>query len=535
MAIRSGTGGLKYPLPNQGQLSAQMSAAAASSGGSAAASTFGANRSFAANKMRVQADLANSAAERQFRAMSQMEEQGFRAQQQFYDREHFKGAQLQEQGFRAGESQLDREFETQRDTANFQRETAEYERRIDAQAEADIRSGKRVLSPKAQEQLRQLEDAESDAKGMDAQQQADWAAQKAEKRRQIIRGATEPVGPTADEEFNKGTIYLDNDPQSPTYGKAFPDPGPGRVAGRGTDKGFVPSVDTSAQDKQQQEQQKKQQEADQKLKEDIYKAAQERVKDAKTANAETTYDFQQAYDAELKERRLAGAPTPEAAPADPGSPKGPVLPSTAKTGTDVAPSAAAPPAPVQPAPQPPQRGIIDRAADIAEDIMRPGFVSGQPPVSRQPDVLPANPGYQAPTGPATSTLPQTPDSGKGAAFIPVEQAQTMAGEIRAEMKDAPLSKGETPQMRDYFDQNMETILQYQNTPLEQVPEEARGPVDFYGRVLRSSTQGQPIVLKTPDEAAMLPPDTPFIDDQGIPRRTPKGKMNRTPQTIGAAQ
>jgi hypothetical protein len=454
MAIRSGTGGLKYPLPSQYQIGAQMSAAAASSGGSAAASTFGANRSFAANKMRVQADLANSAAERQFRAMSQMEEQGFRAQQEFYDREHSKGSQLEAQGFRAQESQLDRDFTTQRDTANFERETAEYERRIDAQAEADIRSGKRVLSPKAQEQLRQLEDAESDAKGMDAQQQADWAAQKAAKRRQIIRGATEPVGPTADEEFNKGTIYLDNDPQSPTYGKAFPDPGPpgsNRVAGRGSDKGFVPSVDTSAQDKQQQEQQKKQQEADQKLKEDIYKAAQERVKDAKGLNVETTYDFQQAYDEELKERRMAGAPTPEQAPAAPGGIpwQGPLQPgqqapgqspAAPQTGTaQTAQPSAVPPRQYGPTDYQPWAGSGNPGAprqppivDVtlgSGNVFNPNAPQQQLPVSRQPDVLPANPGYQAPTGPATKTLPQTPDSGKGIVATPVggQQAPVPSG------------------------------------------------------------------------------------------------------------
>jgi hypothetical protein len=58
-------------------------------------------------------------------------------------------------------------------------------------------------------------------------------------------------------------------------------------------------------------------------------------------------------------------------------------------------------------------------------------------------------------------------------------------------------------------------------PLDQVPEQSRGAVDFYGRVLRSSIDKQPIVLKTPEEAAMLPPDTPFIDDQGNERRTKK--------------
>lgn len=99
MAIRSGSGGLKYPLPIDP--SAQQSIAAASAGGSAASSAYGANRSFAANKMRVQADLANSAADRSYRAMAQMEGQRFDAEQAYYDRENRKGAQLEAQRFDA--------------------------------------------------------------------------------------------------------------------------------------------------------------------------------------------------------------------------------------------------------------------------------------------------------------------------------------------------------------------------------------------------------------------------------------------------
>lgn len=478
MAIRSGTGGLKYPLPSMYQLGVQQSAAAASSGGSASSSAYGANRSFAANKMRVQADLANSAAERDFRARSQLEGQSFRAQQEFYDREHQKGAQLEGQRFRANESQLDRDFTTQRDQVLFEQDQVAFERKRDAEIEMNIQSGNLQLPPDAQAEMDKLEAGRRDApKIVDSpEQQAEFDRQYEARKRQILRTARPPQGPSPTERANQGRTFY-----NPATGGFSETMQPGSIPGRLNESGeFQPTIDTTESDKRQAEENRRQQEAEQKRREDqqklnneIYEEAQKRVDDGVSA------DFESARDEVLKNRRAAGASAPEPAPAAPPSPKGPVSDSSsAKTGTGNAPEA-----PMQP------------PVGMGESVEARSSVPGQSPV---------------------------PGSGS-AEVVPLQQAQTMAVEIRAEMKDAPLSAGETPQMRDYFDQNMESILQYQDTPLEQIPEEARGPVDFYGRVLRSATQGQPIVLKTPEEAAMLPPDTPFIDDQGQPRRTPKAK------------
>lgn len=273
MAIRSGTGGLKYPLPSQYQIGAQQSAAAASAGGSAAASTYGANRAFAANKMRVQADLANSAADRDFRAQSQMQEQGFRAQQNYYDREHQAGAQLQSQDFRAQQSeldrnfdayrqmqgqsfqsnqaQLDRDFTTQRDQARFDQDAAAFERQRDAGIEEGIRAGKLELAPEAQMRLQKI-DADRAAiaaqNNLTPEQKAEFENKAQVAEREILRTARAPRMPTGAEAFNRGTTYVD-----PKTGRAYDDPGEGRVAHNIQDrKPLIEQPDTSKEDAKRQ-------------------------------------------------------------------------------------------------------------------------------------------------------------------------------------------------------------------------------------------------------------------------------------------
>lgn len=275
MAIRSGSPGLKYPLPNNTM--AQQSAAAASAGGSASASAYGANRSFAANKMRVQADLANSAAERQQRAEQAYYDRGFRAQQNFYDREHQAGAQLQSQDFRAdqaeldrqftaerdqaqmdfraNESQLDRDFTAQRDAAAAEQDQAAFEAKRDAEIEEGIRTGKLEIPWELQQQQRKLDADMAIIKTNPQWQDPAWRAEFQRKydaaKREILRSARAPQAPTATEAANSGTTYFD-----PSTGKFEKDMAPGRTPGRvGKDGEFTPiqePPDTSKEDQRKQ-------------------------------------------------------------------------------------------------------------------------------------------------------------------------------------------------------------------------------------------------------------------------------------------
>lgn len=395
MAIQGGAKELKYPLPNWAQLSAQQSAAAASSGGSAAASAFSTNRNFAANKMRVQAQLADSAADRQFRAQENFQDRSFRAQSQLegqrFDAERQQALfgqqqtlQTAGQEFSAGQSQLDRDFQTQ-----------QFEREIDAGIEQDIQRGRLELPPDAQAELDKLEAGRRDApKIVDSpEQQAEFDRQYEARKREIMRTAKPPAGPSPTEEFNRNTIYVGED------GQAYDQPGPGRKAGRMNAKGeFQPNVDTTAEDKQRAEAEKKQQEAEQKRREaeqkindEIYKEADELWRNPKPGQKKYG-SFDEARDEVLKNRRAGGASAPEAAPEAPPDQKGPVLP---QSGSKTTPSA-------------PQVGMGESVE-----------ARSSAPVSRQPEVLPGSPSYQAPSGPATSTLPQTPDSGKGVVATPV--------------------------------------------------------------------------------------------------------------------
>lgn len=393
MAIRSGTGGLKYPLPSQLQIGAQQSAAAASSGGSAAASAYGANRQFAANKMRVQADLANSAADRQFRAMSQMEEQGFRAQQQFYDREHDKGSQLeaqrfgaeqqdarfqqqresqwQDQYFQAERDRQQQGFTTERDQANFERDQQAFEQQIDSGIEGDMRSGKLELPPEAQKEMQALDSGRIEAQKLDPQQRADFEEQYQKRKRDLLRTAKPPQGPTATEAYNQGVVYRGED------GRAYDQPGPGRKPGRLDDKGVF-QQDNAEADQQQVVQ-------DREMKEGLQEEAEKIMKED-VAVGKDAYTFDTAYEEALSRRRKIGRPTPEQAPDVPA----PVAP-PGKDATAI---------PAR-APEPLPRGMADSVylrsgSDLPEQApaapqsgQAPALPPGMPPGSKMvsPDMI----------------------------------------------------------------------------------------------------------------------------------------------------
>lgn len=191
MAIRAGSGSLKYPLLNQAQIVAQQSAAAASSGGSASASAYGANRAFAANKMRVQADLANSAAERQFRDYEgglNRQFQDYQAEQQrnygaiqnqtqlnaYADRQQagFEQQTALQQGyqqFTAGQTQKAQESVQGQNQDQFDLNTGGIE--------AQVQAGRMTLPPAAQDKLNKLEADRVRAQELDNGQLAEFEAQ----------------------------------------------------------------------------------------------------------------------------------------------------------------------------------------------------------------------------------------------------------------------------------------------------------------------------------------------------------------------
>ena len=319
MAIQGGAKELKYPLPNMAQINAQQSAASASSGGSASSSAYSTNRNFAANKMRVQADLANSAAERDFRARSQMEGQAFRAQQEFYDRENQKGSQLEAQRFRAEEAGLDREFTTQRDKVLFEQDQVAFERKRDAEIEMNIQSGNLELPPDAQAEMDKLEAGRRDApKIVDSpEQQAEFDRQYEARKRQILRSARPPAGPSADERARQNQAFY-----NPETGAYSPTMQPGFRPGTVDENGVFQET-VSETDQRQREAEQKQAEADlkaeqqrremeQKQKEDIYKDAKDILGEGRVGET-----FESAYEKALQRRRAAGIPTPEQAPAAP--------------------------------------------------------------------------------------------------------------------------------------------------------------------------------------------------------------------------
>jgi hypothetical protein len=489
MAIRSGTGGLKYPLPNQGQLSAQMSAAAASSGGSAAASTFGANRSFAANKMRVQADLANSAAERQFRAMSQMEEQGFRAQQQFYDREHDKGSQLEAQRFGAEQQQQrfdqqremqwqdqyytterDRQqqgFQTERDKTQFEQDQKRFEQEIDAGIEGDMRSGKLELSPEAQKEMQALESGRIEAQKLDPQQRADFEEQYQKRKRDLLRTAKPPKGPTATEAYNRGVVYRGED------GRAYDTPGPGRKPGRLDDKGVF-QQDNAEADQQQQKQQEAQ-----------------RAKDEQLARKLMAADVDLSPEEAVKQAREQNAALEQALNPPP-----------------VAPTTGQPPA------------------------AQPGVAPGQPPAYRPSLEMPD---AGTPDSPLTKPLPGQPaaapanmnaaiteeamrlyDNGKGLpygqAFAEAQRKLMGAGQAPASGQQTPVPAGFPPGHPNYSHPDYLADDENEPWPTDTAPQQTPpGPASGAGAVPKGFPTG----------TAVIAPDTYALPDGRIVRRTGK--------------
>lgn len=415
MAIRSGTGGLKYPLP--ANTDAAASIAAASAGGSASASAYGANRQFAANKMRVQADLANAAADRDFRARSQMQEQGYRAQQAFYDREHQAGAQLQAQDFRAqqseldrnfdayqrmqgqqfqaGEAQKDRDFTTERDKARYEQDQAAFEREVDAGIEGDIRSGKLQLSPKAQAELDALEGGKIDVTrpDYDPQQRAEFEKNYEARKREILRTAGPPKGPTATDAANQGTTYYD-----PKTGRFEIEMGPGRTPGRvGKDGQFNPIVeDTSKADEAE-------------MNKGLYEDAQKIMKED-VAEGKKPHDFNSAYEEAIRRRGHAGLPTP------------------VQGSKDVEPPPAGwhPPMVVPPA---------DPGLPAKEGLRQP--TAPAPGQQAPPAPLP---GKSVGPKPTPQPLPETPGSGSGVAPRPLgmgSSVQSRSGSYGAPPADLP--------------------------------------------------------------------------------------------------
>lgn len=419
MAIRSGSPGLKYPLP--ANTIAQQSAAAASAGGSASASAYGANRSYAANKMRVQADLANSAAERDFRARSQMEEQGFRARENFYDREHQAGAQIQGQEFRANQEELDRNFRAyqqqsgqnfqlnrdkaemdftrERDQAQFDRGKEGFEREVDAGIEADIRTGKLELPPEAQNELNKIEAGRVEAQKLDPAGQADYERQAQERTRKLIRTARPPKGPTATDAANQGTTFYD-----PATGKFESQMGPGRTPGRvGKDGQFQPIVDNSAQNEQQQ-----------KRREEIEKWARDKIGQPNPAKPGEFFTAEDAAKMVEDYEKNFGGQQPAPAGQQPAPEQPPPVP---------------PPAPQNPLDVPPlppsARGPVvlpERPGSGLGSTLRP-----RPGVQVLPEALPGSPGYQPQPGP--QTLPQTPGAGAGIAPVPLAGANGLGSQF----------------------------------------------------------------------------------------------------------
>ena len=98
MAIRAGSGGLKYRLPSQADNNARQSAASASAGGSASASAFGANRRYALGKRQLAHDTLQSGLD----TLQSGLDRRFRAQQAYIDRENQMGSQLAAQEHRQG-------------------------------------------------------------------------------------------------------------------------------------------------------------------------------------------------------------------------------------------------------------------------------------------------------------------------------------------------------------------------------------------------------------------------------------------------
>lgn len=204
MAIKSGSPGLKYPITNYAQIAAQQSDAAAAAGGSASASAYGANRSFAANKMRVAADLYNSQQDRLAQAYQADQQRGFSAYQADQDRGFRAQSQLEAQGFQAGQNALQRQqaIDLQKNYQTFQQQQAQQglenqqgqnQGNFDLQTaatEANIKAGRLQLPAAAQAELDKLEASRVEADQLDNKQLAEFEQQYRAKKAGLLALAT---------------------------------------------------------------------------------------------------------------------------------------------------------------------------------------------------------------------------------------------------------------------------------------------------------------------------------------------------------
>ncbi len=198
MAIRVGSGELKYPLPSQAQLGAQRSAAAASAGGSASASAYGANRAYAGLKKRLAQDSEQADLTREFQA-----------EQNFYDREQRAGEIRYLSGARIAESLAVGQQRGQQD--------------MEMQILEGIRRGELELPEASQRQLRQLDAAEVDAMKLEPGQIEEFRGRKRGIRSRLL-GTVQPVTRSAGADLNRQLAYYDQQD-----GKAYDEMKPGRV------------------------------------------------------------------------------------------------------------------------------------------------------------------------------------------------------------------------------------------------------------------------------------------------------------------
>lgn len=269
MAIRAGSGQLKYPVASRAQLQAQQNAASASAGGSASSSAFGANRRFAGLKRSIasqeqqnflqrQFDAGESALQRQSaqslqdqrlksNAELQADRQAFDAEQNVLNQEFTAGQNTLSRGFTAEQNQLSRDFTAGQnlENRNFQRDenrtnrqfTADendlrYERQIElserqlyTEISQGLRDGTLVLDPEDMRELKSLESGISEKymKNLSPEQRQQAMQLVEEGKRRVFRKAKRP--PSNEAELNRTTSFYDE-----ITGKFYPDNAPGRKA-----------------------------------------------------------------------------------------------------------------------------------------------------------------------------------------------------------------------------------------------------------------------------------------------------------------
>jgi len=255
MAIRAGSGGLKYPVASRAQLQARQNAASAGAGGSASSAAFGANRRFAGLKRQIASREQQNEIDRGFTAGQnalqrqnslniqnliserQNDQQEFTAEQAVLNKA-FQQTQA-ETLFNRQQQLADTRFkrDVQLDDTQFKRDTQLTQNKFDLdvelkrlqqdlQVQRGIQTGALELSPDAEREMKKLEVARSKLPELDGPQQAEALQKIEEKERRIRQTARAPQGAAR---INRGTVHVDTDENSPTRGTAFNKPGPGRT------------------------------------------------------------------------------------------------------------------------------------------------------------------------------------------------------------------------------------------------------------------------------------------------------------------